>query len=137
MSAARIRSKSKKRVPAAARATTQSGGGEVASLPVAAELRRGFLLTQAQFAPMLSVSIRSLATLEAGSAPTPAVARRLSELARLHRALAEVVEPKAIGPWMLRPNAAFDGLKPLEVIERGEVDRIWAMIHALRSGAVS
>lgn len=135
MSAARIRSNSKKRVAAPARAV--SGGGEAASPPVAAELRRGFKLTQAQFAPVLSVSIRSLATLEAGSAPTPAVARRLSELARLQRALAEVVEPKAIGPWMLRPNAAFDGLKPLEVIERGEVDRIWAMIHALRSGAVS
>jgi len=137
MSPARIRSNSKKRVAAAARAMSVSGGSEAASPPVAAELRRGFKLTQAQFAPVLSVSIRSLATLEAGSAPTPAVARRLGELARLQRALAEVVEPKAIGSWMLRPNAAFDGLKPLEVIERGEVDRIWAMIHALRSGTVS
>ncbi len=95
------------------------------------------MLTQAQFAPVLSVSIRSLATLEAGSSPTSAVARRLGELARLQQALAEVVDPKAIGSWMLRPNAAFDGFKPLEIIERGEVDRIWAMIHALRSGVAS
>jgi hypothetical protein len=32
------------------------------------------------------------------------------------------------------PNDAFDGLKPLEVIECGEVDRIWQMIIILRSG---
>jgi hypothetical protein len=33
-----------------------------------------------------------------------------------------------------KPNEAFGGLKPLEVIERGEIDRIWQMIHLLRSG---
>jgi hypothetical protein len=31
----------------------------------------------------------------------------------------------------------FDGLKPIEVIERGEVDRIWQMIVYLRSGVAS
>ena len=103
----------------------------------AAGLRARFLLTQAQFAPMLSVSIRSLASLEAGAEPTSAVARRMSELARLAGALSEVMDGKAIGGWMVTPNTAFAGLKPLEVIERGEVDRIWAMIHALRSGEAS
>ena len=29
---------------------------------------------------------------------------------------------------------AFDGLKPLEVIERGEIDRLWNMIFYLESG---
>ena len=49
-------------------------------------------------------------------------------------ALAEVVEPEMIGEWMKTPNEAFDGLKPLEVIERGEADRIWQMIYEMRSG---
>lgn len=136
MSSGKVRPKSSKRV-AATKSVVKSGRPEAADDPVAASLRRQFMLTQAQFAPVLSVSIRSLATLEAGSSPTPAVARRLSELARLLQALAEVVEPKAIGAWMLRPNAAFDGFKPLEIIERGEVDRIWAMVYALRSGVAS
>lgn len=38
-------------------------------------------------------------------------------------------------PWLTAPNDAFDGLKPLEVIERGESDRIWQMIFLMRSGS--
>lgn len=56
------------------------------------------------------------------------------KLRRIFEALAEVIEPEAIGQWMTTPNEAFDGLKPLEVIERGEVDRIWQMLFLLRSG---
>ena len=40
----------------------------------------------------------------------------------------------ALGGCMATPNDAFNGLKPLEVMERGEVDRIWQMIFVLRSG---
>jgi hypothetical protein len=39
-----------------------------------------------------------------------------------------------IGSWLKTPNEAFSGLKPIEVIERGEVDRIWRMIYELESG---
>lgn len=58
----------------------------------------------------------------------------LAEIQRLVAALEEVVDASAIGPWLTTPNDAFDGLKPLEVIERGEIDRIWRMIYQLRSG---
>ena len=53
------------------------------------------------------------------------------------RTVAEVIQKDAIGPWVEQPNSAFDGLKPIEVIERGEVDRIWQMIYHLRSGVPS
>ena len=43
-------------------------------------------------------------------------------------------ESSAIDAWLTAPNDAFDGLKPLEVIERGEIERIWQMIDQLRSG---
>ena len=52
-------------------------------------------------------------------------------------ALSEVIPKEAIGPWLVQPNDAFDGLKPIEVIERGEVDRIYQMIFYLRSGVAS
>jgi hypothetical protein len=39
-----------------------------------------------------------------------------------------------IGTWLDTPNPAFDGLKPVEVIERGEIDRIWRMVHEVGSG---
>jgi hypothetical protein len=58
-----------------------------------------------------------------------------SEMQSLKRALAELINPDAIGPWMDEPNDEFDGLKPSEVIERGEIDRIWALIYDLRSGS--
>ncbi len=52
----------------------------------------------------------------------------------LLRALAEVVTKDAIAEWLETPSQVLDGLKPLEVIERGELDRVWQMVYALRSG---
>lgn len=101
------------------------------------ELRRRMQMTQAEFARLLPVSIRSLATLESGIPPAEAVNRRLIELKRLHNGLSEVIKPDSIGHWLKAPNDAFGGLKPIEVIERGESDRIWAMIYFLRSGVSS
>lgn len=97
-------------------------------------LRSQLKLNRDIFARMLPVSTRSLATIESGAAPNEAVTRRLTELQRIVDALSEVMSPEIIGAWMTTPNDAFDGLKPLEVIERGEVDRIWQMIFLLRSG---
>ncbi|TVS09269.1 MAG: DUF2384 domain-containing protein [Planctomycetaceae bacterium] len=50
------------------------------------------------------------------------------------RPLREVVDPDSLGGWFQTPNNAFDGLKPIEVIERGEIDRLWEMVYRLRSG---
>jgi len=102
--------------------------------PAAAKLRERLALTQSQFAPLLPLSVRSLATLERGTVPTEPVARRLVELDRLTTALAEVIREGALGAWMQTPNAAFGGLKPIEVIARGELDRLWEMVFSLRSG---
>jgi hypothetical protein len=65
------------------------------------------------------------------------VARRLIELERLTNALAEEMNEESLGKWLQTPNEAFDGLKPLEVIDRGESDRIWSMVYFLRSGVPS
>jgi hypothetical protein len=89
------------------------------------------------FARLLPISVRSLATIESGGPQTEAVTRRLTELHRIVEALSEVVDKGIVGEWMQTPNPAFNGLKPLEVIERGEVDRIWQMVYLLRSGAPS
>jgi len=36
--------------------------------------------------------------------------------------------------WLEKPNSAFDGSTPLQVIERGETDRLWRTVHELESG---
>jgi transcriptional regulator with XRE-family HTH domain len=89
------------------------------------------------FARLVSMSTRNLANVEGGKTPSDSVLRRLKELQRVIDALSEVIRKEAIGPWLNQPNEAFGGLKPLEVIERGEVDRIWQMIYYLRSGVAS
>ena len=62
---------------------------------------------------------------------------RVKELDRLRERLSQVVDGDAIPSWLNSPNGAFRGLKPLEVIERGEVDRLWTMIYHLDSGVAS
>jgi len=98
------------------------------------EARSRIGMPRTTFARLMSMSERSLADYEAGKPLTETVRRRLTEVERLQQALARVVRSEAIGPWLQEPNAAFDGLKPLEVIERGQTDRIWRMVHYLESG---
>ncbi|MEX2389814.1 MAG: helix-turn-helix domain-containing protein [Phycisphaeraceae bacterium] len=98
-------------------------------------VRQKYGLPQAKFSRVVGVSTRTLAKLEHGEQPSEQVRRQVTEVERLYRALAEVVQEDAIGPWMEEPNEAFGRLKPLEVIERGEIDRLWAMIYDLRSGS--
>lgn len=62
------------------------------------------------------------------------VAQHPVEIEGLISALSEVMKRESIGSWLQSPNQALEGLKPLEVIDRGEIDRIWAMIYDLRSG---
>jgi len=89
------------------------------------------------FARLVPMSTRNLANIESGKAPSPTILRQLKELRRVIDALSEVIQKNAIGPWLVQPNEAFGGLKPIEVIERGEIDRIWQMIFYLRSGVAS
>lgn len=97
-------------------------------------LRASLKMTQSDFAPMLPASVRSLATLERGGLATEAMARKITEVERLIDALSEVIKREALGRWLRTPNPAFEGLKPTEVVQRGEADRLWQMIYLLRSG---
>ena len=122
----------------------QLGPGQLApvepgpgAVETAAALRSRLRLTQPEFARLVPVSVRLLASLEKGAAPSDVVARRLVELRRLVDALAEVIRVDALGSWLKTPNSAFAGLKPIEVVERGESDRLWSMIFFLRSGVAS
>jgi Protein of unknown function (DUF2384) len=58
------------------------------------------------------------------------------EIERFQERLAEVVNPEAIPAWLEKPNPAFDGLKPLEVIERGAIDRLleYDLLPGIRRG---
>jgi len=53
----------------------------------------------------------------------------------LSDALADLTQDRSeVKEWLETPNEAFEGSTPLQVIERGESDRIWRMIYFLRFG---
>lgn len=56
------------------------------------------------------------------------------ECPKPYASLARVMEPAQVGRWLKQPNPAFDGSTPLQVVERGETDRIWHMLYDLESG---
>ena len=98
------------------------------------ELRHLLDMTRERFGRLVGVSVRAIATVERGEGSVEKLRRPYAEVARLYEALSDVVEREAIGPWFETPNEAFDGLKPMEMIERGEIDRLWGMVYRMQSG---
>jgi transcriptional regulator with XRE-family HTH domain len=99
-----------------------------------ADLRHKLGLSRKVFSRLTGFSERAIANWESGGTPDEPGLRRMRETERFQTRLAELVEADAIPAWLDTPNPAFDGLKPLEVIERGEIDRLWNMIFYLESG---
>jgi len=64
----------------------------------------------------------------------PSAQRAITAVERLLTELSEVVRPPGILPWLQQPNDACGGLKPVEVMERGETDSLWRVIYFLGSG---
>lgn len=97
-------------------------------------LRKRLGLTRPEFARLVNASERTIAGAESGERPAEKLLRTYTETERLVDALSELVEKDAIGPWLLAENEAFDGLKPVEMIERGKIDLLWDMVYRLRYG---
>ena len=71
------------------------------------------------FSRLAGFSERAIADWESGKPVSEPGLRRIKELDRFRDRLSEIVASDAIPAWLDTPNEAFDGLKPLEVIERG------------------
>lgn len=98
------------------------------------ELRDRLSMPRPLFGRIVNVSERTIAKVESETDTAEKLKRPYNEVYRLLEALGDVVEVNSLGYWFQEPNDAFDGLKPMEVIERGEIDRLWNMVHELRSG---
>jgi DNA-binding transcriptional regulator YiaG len=98
------------------------------------ELCKRYGLKREELGRLTGFSLRALADWASDRLPSQPAKRRLHEIRRLLDALAQIVKPQSIPQWLHRPNQAFAPLTPLQVIELGEMDRLWAMIHDLASG---
>lgn len=56
------------------------------------------------------------------------------ETQKLYNALYELIDSKYIQDWVKIPNDALGGLKPIEIIDSGDLKPLWEMIFRLRSG---
>ena len=97
-------------------------------------LRERFGVSRKFFSRIVGFSERAIADWESEKPLSEACLQRMREMTRLQEALAGVMREDFVGSWLNVPNDAFDGLKPIEIIERGEVDRVWRMIYQLESG---
>jgi DNA-binding transcriptional regulator YiaG len=101
---------------------------------VVAKVRKALDLSRREFSRLTGYSERAIVNWENGRTPDEPARRRIKEIERLRSRLAQVMKPEFIHEWLSTPNEEFDGLKPLEVVERGEIDRLWDMIFYLESG---
>jgi DNA-binding transcriptional regulator YiaG len=123
-----------KKMPAPKKAARERLPNPRRAQSLVSELRQKLGLSRKVFSRLTGFSERAIANWEAGGTPDEPGMRRIRETERFQAKLAEVVRPEDIPQWLDTPNDAFDGLKPLEVIERGEIDRLWNMIYYLESG---
>lgn len=91
-------------------------------------------LRREELGRLTGFSLRALADWSTGKLPSQPALRRLHEIRRLLDSLAGFVLPSTIPRWLRQPNPAFDNLSPLQVIEVGEIDRLWAMVHERAAG---
>jgi transcriptional regulator with XRE-family HTH domain len=101
------------------------------------DVRRLLGVSQHELSRITGYSIRAIAGWEAGKRLSDAARQKVVETERLRAALAKIVPPAELGEWMRTPNPAFEGQSPIQVIERGEADRIWRMIIQIDSGVAN
>jgi DNA-binding transcriptional regulator YiaG len=101
----------------------------VSHSPSVASLRQSLGLTRKMFSRLTGYSERAIAEWESGKEQSDSSRQRLTEIHRLRQALVHVIPAEQVGTWLLAPNDALDGFKPLEIIERGEIDRIWRLLY--------
>ena len=97
-------------------------------------LSRKYKLSNEAVSRVTGASPRTVSYWNAGNPPQRSSTQKIREVTRLFDALADIIKAKAISEWLQRPNKQFDGSTPLQVIERGETDRLWRMIWQLREG---
>jgi DNA-binding transcriptional regulator YiaG len=95
------------------------------------ELRQEIGISQEEFGRITGYSTRTIAAFEAGKVPRDGARRKIKEIGRLLKALSELMPPDQVGAWLREADEAFDGQTPMHLIERGEADRLWEMVHQI------
>lgn len=107
---------------------------KVAPPPAIDQIAEKFGLRQETLSRMTGFSLRAVAGWNSGKTPSAPVRRALVEMDRLLDSLSRLMKPKDVGRWLKEPNPALEGSTPVQVIERGQTDRVWRLLYFLESG---
>lgn len=102
--------------------------------PAVREMTDRFGVRQETLSRMTGFSPRAVAEWASGKEPSAPARKVFVEMDRLLDGLARLMQPKEVGRWLKEPNPAFEGSTPVQVIERGQMDRIWRMLYYAESG---
>lgn len=91
-------------------------------------------MTRELFARLTGFSVRAIAGWEAGRPISEPGLRRVKEMERLRAAPADGMREEFIPQCLGAPCEGLGGLKPVEVLERGEADRLWRVVLLIGSG---
>ena len=98
------------------------------------ELQQSLGLNIETLSRLSGFSPRSISGWKAGQVANDVAVRKFEELSRLAAALSRVMKSDFVPRWLQSPNPALDHLKPVEVIERGHIDRLWRLMVHLETG---
>jgi transcriptional regulator with XRE-family HTH domain len=98
-------------------------------------LRKRYGLSQTLLSRLLDISLRTASGVESGRVAPSRVRRNLTQVSRLCEALGEAVDSTHVGQWLNEPNEMLGGLKPVEAVERGQLDLVWQVVEGLRTGS--
>lgn len=131
-----------KRAPATTRkveAATIQGKTIVRKVPTVkvSALRSLLGLSQIELARATGYSLRAIAGWESGKPLSASARQKMIEAHRLREALAQIMPPIQVGAWMRTPNPSFECQTPIQVLERGEIDRLWRMIIQIDSNVAN
>jgi transcriptional regulator with XRE-family HTH domain len=100
-------------------------------------LRKGLGLSQEELGRVTGYSTRSIAGWESGDRVSSPAEHKLREVQRLQTELVKIMPREKLGEWLRTPGRAFEGQTPIQVMERGETDRIWQMIFQIRENVAN
>lgn len=130
--------RNKKRTPVSRGGAATAGRRAIvrtkSSQPGVAELRALLQLTRPVFARLLGVSERTVADWEHTTTPKSGSERAIKELRSVIAACERVMKPEYVGSWLVTANPSLSGFKPIELIERGETERVLRALFFVEAG---
>jgi transcriptional regulator with XRE-family HTH domain len=97
------------------------------------ELRALLGMSRDDFCRLLNISVRTLAAVEHCENQGNKLCRPYAELARLILAVSGIVPIESLRSWFTLPVARCGGMKPVDIIQRGEIDVLWELVFRARN----